>query len=85
MRESVSYFREVVIVIVIEYWRGHQLWGSIGRLDSWLGLDGVGQGNPQIKLRRLALNGDGERDGRKLELIDDVGIGGLARGLSSTN
>ncbi len=61
----------------MEYWRGHQLWGSIGRLGSWLGLDGAGQGNPQIELRRLALNGDGERDGRKLELIDEVGIGRL--------
>ncbi len=39
---------------------GHRLWGSIGRLGSWFGLDGVGQENPQIELRRLALDGDGE-------------------------
>ena len=54
--------------------RRHRPWGIIGRLGSWLGLDGVGRTGPQIKLRRLALDGDGERDGPQLALIGDVGI-----------
>ncbi len=60
--------------------RGHRLWGSIRWLGWWLGLGcDVGRKGSQLELRRLALDGDGERDGRsrKPELIGDVGFGRL--------
>ncbi len=34
----------------------------------------VGWGGPQRELGRLALDGDGDRDGPQLELKDDVGV-----------
>ena len=40
-----------------------------------LALDDVGREGPQIELRRLTLDGDGERDGQQLELKGDVGLG----------
>ncbi len=37
--------------------------GHVGRLGSWLGLDGeVGRKGPQLQLGRLALDGDSDRD-----------------------
>ena len=56
--------------------RGHRLWGIVGRLGSWLGRE-VGRERPQRELRRLALDGDGKRDGPQLGLKGDVGVGRL--------
>ena len=56
--------------------RGHRLWGIVGRLGSWLGMDGeVGRKVQKRDLGRLALDGDSDRDSPQLELEDNVGVG----------
>ncbi len=63
----------VPYVIVRGLRRGHRLRGIVGRLGSWLGLDGeVGREGPRREQGRLALNGDGELD---LLGIDSIYLG----------